>query len=70
MINDIFNMAEQAYMARLQQNTFVSAPDYYRFPLPLPQYGANAFVVVRDGKIKEIEIHYEDNGIQTVRPGI
>jgi hypothetical protein len=48
-------------------NIFISPPDYCRFPLDIPEC-KSAFVTVNAGKIKEIEIHYENGGIQTIRP--
>jgi|WetSurMetagenome_2_1015567.scaffolds.fasta_scaffold852665_1 hypothetical protein len=64
---DLFNIAQAHYTALLNNHDFVSSPDYFKFPLPLPHYKATAYVLVNKGRIKEIEIHYENIGIQTVR---
>ena len=64
---ELFRIAEVHYSEMLKTNTFVSDPDYFRFPLQLPHY-KTVFVTVNGGKIKQIEIHYENGGIQTIRP--
>ena len=65
---DLFKIAEVRYSAIRSSNGFVAEPEYLKFPLPLPHYKANAIVQVSNGKIKEIEITYENGEIQTVRP--
>jgi hypothetical protein len=63
---DILKIAELHFEVRKKNGGFIDEPDYYRFPLSLPNL--KVMVIVNKGAIKEIEIFYEDGGIQTVRP--
>jgi hypothetical protein len=65
---DLFRIAELHYATLRKNNDFVSDPDTIRFPLDLP-YFKGIFVTVNSGNIQEIEIHYRNGSIQTVRPG-
>jgi hypothetical protein len=64
---DLFRIAELHYATMRKNNDFVSDPEHIRFPLDLP-YFKGIFVTVQSGNIKEIEIHYRNGSIQTVRP--
>jgi hypothetical protein len=64
---DLFRIAELHYATLRKNNDFVSDPDTIRFPLDLP-YFKGIFVTVNSGNIQEIEIHYRNGSIQTVRP--
>ncbi|MEW6584688.1 MAG: hypothetical protein AB1442_03645 [Nitrospirota bacterium] len=64
----LFSFAQARFCSIRENKSFIADPDYFKFPLPLPDHKANAFVIVNNGKIKEIEIHYENGVIQTVRP--
>jgi hypothetical protein len=64
---DLFRLAELHYATMRKNNNFISDPDYIKFPLDLPYFNG-VFVTVNSGHIKEIEIHYRNGSIQTVRP--
>jgi hypothetical protein len=65
---DLFRIAELHYAAIRKNNYFVSDPAHIRFPLDLPFFNG-VFVTVNSGNIRDIEIHYRNGSIETVRPG-
>jgi|GEM_PF-3756732 len=65
--DDMFRLAEEQYTLLRNIYTFIIPPDYCSFPIDLPKCKA-AFVKVNAGKIKEIEVHYKNGAVQTIRP--
>jgi hypothetical protein len=65
---DLFRIAELHYATMRKNNDFISDPDYIKFTLNLP-YFKGVYVTVNSGNIKEIEIHYRNGSIQTLRRG-
>jgi hypothetical protein len=63
----LFSVAESIYSTMRINGVFATEPDYLQLPFELPQYKAKAYAVVTNGKIKEIEIHYETGEIETVK---
>jgi hypothetical protein len=65
--SDLFRIAEHHYATIRKNNDFVSDPAHIRFLLDLPYFNG-IFVTVNNGDIREIEIHYRNGSIETVRP--
>lgn len=65
--SQLFELAEIYFKIRQKSNHFIDKPEFYKFPLPVPDENISTTVVIHKGEIKEIEILYGDGSIQTIR---
>lgn len=64
---DIFSLAESVFYAMRESKVLTVEPAHFWIPFSLPQHNADAFAVVKNGGIKEIEIHYKSGKRETLR---
>jgi hypothetical protein len=64
---DIFSLAESVFYAMKESRVLTVEPANFWMPISLPQHNADAFAVVSNGGIQEIEIHYSSGKIETLR---
>lgn len=64
----IFALAESYYRILKLYDKFICEPQFVEFTIPMPDNTVQATVFVKYGQIKEIQLKYNNNITQTIRP--